>query len=546
MFTRLNCKNSIISKCTLGAISLIFLSGCAPSIPKVESIQPLPVKTHEIIIKDKINSSWETNITDYEFGGEVLRVRTDSTGDYLAVIYNKSSDKKRNIFQTISTVDHSPKGTLQIPNSTRIESFNSGIIHLREYFRNNNLLIESSSGKISKELPGLYYHNQFDNKMFCMKKDTFSLWLDSGTLLWERPRIISDQTPNLRLWKIDNHVFVSGGGLWYAELENGDGWYHVSETWNKSHAKQVARACLIETLALLAGTYSTGGYGDADITYGLKSNPLVFGDKVYFASKNELTCFDIKSGNISWQSPFDSRSGISHLSTLQDQLGVIAQFGKDMHNGKLRDTNNPYVSAFDLESGEEKWRVVPEPLLPISEVVCSNEYYVFLTEAKTTRTRAQSSASNGVIYIITADGDLRTIKPGFTPNILEIRGNSLIGINLNNIVVWDINSMEQRWTNETTINQFVISENLSTSPSNILGGLNSTPNAHFLNDEDRLWLVTGEDEASIVVYNLNSGSLERSIPTKHKIVGMSPNHFILISNNKVGIFEINTLFEDLN
>jgi hypothetical protein len=164
----------------------------------------------------------------------------------------------------------------------------------------------------------------------------------SGELGWESAKQVNDST-----------VLITAGGLHTVGAQDGLGWdinrvTHVKKT----DMKKVGLALLTGVAGAAAGYMVIPGGDFSDYFLHLSSNVLYDGDVFYFAAKEKLTCHSL-DGKKLWEAPLNGKiTTKSHLFQDGNTIYLVNK-GYGMKYGWPAALGNPYVAAFDADSGEQ-------------------------------------------------------------------------------------------------------------------------------------------------------------------------------------------------
>jgi hypothetical protein len=522
---------------------LAFLSGCAGKIPPLSVTPPPQISTEKITVHCGIDTTAQWTYTEYQVPGKISDAEVDLTGERLAVKYSNNVGKKISKTAEILTIALSQDAiekSFQVPINTTLLNVADRNMALQEGLK--LLIVNLDSGKITLELPSSYTRLAKDNTVLTNPKGKLELWdLARSTKSWERPWSGGD-APLVNYYRAGNGIFVINDGLWYADLNTGEGWYFETKTWHKNIAKQVAAEVALGILSVLTGTYNTA-QTHPDIIWGLHSNPMVIGDHVIFASEDYLTCLSLEKGEIIWQKKHDKDAGTQCLFQL-DSLGILADYGTKILNGEQKYTERPYISAFDLQSGEEKWHLVPEPLMSFDELYAWRGYVLATTKDS--------------FYIIDKKG--KTLQPqlasGFKPQKMFAKDDVLLLGGGENIYVWD-DSLKELWQkNVSDYRPLTYEGGLSEGEilQRNLYWFDSMPNAiskdwlaqdcasnsssRFATNNDIFWAV--ENDHSLTAYDAHKGTRKSDISFGTAEIWFRSNHLLLVQDNRIGVLPISS------
>jgi hypothetical protein len=164
----------------------------------------------------------------------------------------------------------------------------------------------------------------------------------SGEYGWQKTDMLSDST-----------LLVVAQGLHTLDVRDGKGW----DINRISHAKKTDMAKV--GLALLGGAagaamgYMMIPYGSfSDYYLNISSNILYHDDVFYFAAKDKISCHTL-DGKALWKTDLDQKkTSKSHLFR-EGNIIYMLNSGYATKYGRPAALGNPYVAAFDAESGAQ-------------------------------------------------------------------------------------------------------------------------------------------------------------------------------------------------
>lgn len=150
----------------------------------------------------------------------------------------------------------------------------------------------------------------------------------------------------------DSTIIVLSSGLQKINLRNGEGWNYTVSTGIKNYSRKIENNAASVGMNIISDVFSFSE-GNNMLSQ-LCSNMLVDDNYYYYASK-EFIIKITKSGTVAWKAKLPSETSLSELRIDSSTIYLINKAkadyeGKDMYYGK------PYVAAFDLITGKEKFQ----------------------------------------------------------------------------------------------------------------------------------------------------------------------------------------------
>jgi hypothetical protein len=371
---------------TAVAVCLSFQTlNCSRTAPALRQIEPPASTIHEIVLRCKIDSTWSRSFREFTLDDEITNLYLDPNRSVLGVVSGKPSDKTVRI-HTLDFVDGRPGRSYEVPGGTSILELNPKFAVIKEPRRYVNfekrfepesiLTLTQDSGKVLSNIPSRWlvgdYYVRFLGDTICVvqRSDNVEFWRKHC------PRSAPTSSPK---WITARGVFWLRDGLW--ALTPGE----RNSVWHHSASIADIRLNVLEAaMSLLGSGRFTDGDGysyNGDSLYGLCSNPMVLDRRVYFASADSLVCLNTESGELIWYRQIPKTTGLSKIDTLDSRTGVVMCYGAAIRNGSLQTLGTPYLAAFDLLTGEERWEFVPQTTAPLRITTVRNGQSCLLTDS---------------------------------------------------------------------------------------------------------------------------------------------------------------------
>lgn len=581
-----------IARAVLGLFCLICLSGFAEENPVPESEPSTTIASRPVVVSCQAHPGCRIMMKEYELPGAISDMRIDPAGNLLAVLI-EDSEKKKARFQIISLQKDRIVYSSLIPERSRIMTIKSGSFGL--VGTDEIQFIDIGSGEVIKEIPGHYLYSPvnypIENEIFLFdyKTGSISIWnLDSLSMIWKQDRIeeipveenVSSgrqrkrpkKTPSrfrlkqFQMWIVKDHVFlIINDELECRRVRDGHGWCYGVKTMEERFLGQILSGVF---LGLFVPPFMQVPIlfvsNDADYTAGLFSNPLIVDDKVLFASADYLSCLSLDTGDEIWKRQFHDQAGTARLLRLNGELGILIESGTFIKRGVLSETMNPYVSAFDIQSGEERWRFIPEALCPIREVLIWKNLCVLLTDGslyilnekgelllnetldpELLERKVDEQMSSRRFWGGRSEEELRKISSHslFKPMVLVARDETLVLLCDTSLTAWDYSTLKKRWhREEIKMVRNVLSPDVSASWLLRIKGILHV-DTYFASDSEHLWVVN--EGGTMTAYNIHTGKIEHDFAMDYEKIRTYENYFLLSSENRIAVLQVESQFGKL-
>ena len=412
---------------------VILAAGCGSSVPTLEPFKPESFSRRVDSVRCTVDPSWSASLIHYQTTGDaILDARVDSSGQSLAIVYGNIATPKQWSLVVVSLDNSRPGQAFRIPAGSRVTSLTPQSATVQE--PGKLVYVDLRSPKQFREIQGFAMAlNKHELRFF---QDTVSLWeMDRPEVVWQQ--YCPDCLPYYNQhWSTDDYIFWLKDGLWCARYSDGRNWHFKASIASKNYAAAVTRGIFGAFASALTGV-TISANADPDVTMGLFSNPYVAGDRVVFASEENISALSLSTGDALWQKPIQGRSGLAVIAPYDSSSGIFVELGKDFYNGKERLTENAYVCRFDYATGEEAWRFPAPSNLPVTTVSGWTGLCVQLI--------------GDTLYAIAKNGDI-VLQEGFGADFAPLRiltkDTLLFVIGEKGVVAWRRNSagkLEQTW-----------------------------------------------------------------------------------------------------
>ena len=204
--------------------------------------------------------------------------------------------------------------------------------------------------------------------------------LNSGNPYWERPGLGSYSG-----WTSDqldgDWMYVVAKGVHGFNLRTGKGWYQKMKTDYDPKGAGTA-AFNVLSIFLIAADLYFGGTGEGiNLTAGQRVHnihtvPVIGGEHLYFANRDEAYCLDKKSGKINWKNTFDKEIGASDFRLLPNGTALLVSKGFRFIDYNVELYDRPMLYILDAHNG----RILHENQLPKEEIIihsANNDAYTY-------------------------------------------------------------------------------------------------------------------------------------------------------------------------
>lgn len=159
-------------------------------------------------------------------------------------------------------------------------------------------LFDFSRDSVITDLPNLVWSYR-DGMILDLTKDNYRR-LDhrDGTTLWKKPG--SKNKGYRRVVRSGDWAYVTAEDFKAVDTRNGEGWEYLASTSHEATGKAVAQGIFMGLLSAFSGSNYYGSGPHADVTHNVCSQPLVVGDRVYYAARKSIYCFEKATGTVVW------------------------------------------------------------------------------------------------------------------------------------------------------------------------------------------------------------------------------------------------------
>ena len=327
---------------------------------------------HLFSLKDSvIGTSFVTGrqitATRYVTPEKIFRWQWDGSSDNL-LLELRESNKKGTSFKnggTLNMIDLETKNVKWV----RKVNYNTSEIkrHGTYYFlseKKNNSSIDPETGDLLwKNKCEYYYIDPSLNigvgyPVQSMSDKLTAVDLSNGKTLWsenvDRPFGWNDA-----YMLNDSMLMISVNGIRALNLTNGSGWTYKANTTKKEIGKMIGVNVFGIILGILTGVYTY--QIQPDVASDMMSNILIDPDEnILLASRDQISRID-HSGNILWRMPLPEKITSKSSLFLVDSVVYMINRGHAQYNGSFSLIGDPYLAAFDLNSGKQLYlTTIPE------------------------------------------------------------------------------------------------------------------------------------------------------------------------------------------
>lgn len=175
--------------------------------------------------------------------------------------------------------------------------------------------------------------------------------LTTGAILWKRT-VNKDFGWNGIYLKNDSTFIILSSGLQEINIKTGKGWNYITETGIKNYSHTLERNISSMGMGIITGVFDFARGNN--VLSQINSNLLVDSNYFYFASKNQIAKIT-GSGTIVWKSKLSKETSLSEISKDKEWIYLINE-GRAEYDGKEMYYGKPYVAAYDLKTGKQKYQ----------------------------------------------------------------------------------------------------------------------------------------------------------------------------------------------
>jgi len=565
-----------VFRVTLAALVLFILCGCGGvSTPKTE-IVPAPVfKSRTVTVKSDTTA---IAFKEYELPNKILEAQIDPDGKNLCVAYGDPKEYTGMRLLAIHTAADAAgaslaPGGLAFPGGW-IRKTTPNTVVLFFFYPKRFAYYDINTGQLQREFEPTTEVNYFwlKDRVLKTEADTISIIdQDTGGLIGRRfwsdtppppPQTRTDRqgrtitvkhstsykttasslwTNASVTWQNGDEVVILGKGLWHGNVATASGfWYQdvdlMHKEYGKAIAKTVAANVALGILGALSGRIPTSTpTADADVKSGLYSNALTVGDRVYFRCSQFLHCWSDATGEKVWERKIEGRNGIAYLGKISDSQGILVDYGTEMYNGEPRETNHPFAMSFDLNSGEEMWRFVPDSISSVDQALAFDGYCALRINQRA--------------YLINRGGEIAlALTPkelGFAPKSFAVRESYFIVIGASNVAVFSISDagpIQKLWQRDVGLIKFVFNDLVSRPPQSVINDSPLPANRRIMSDRATLWI--GNVAGGLNLIDLATGATKSTYALGFEELRPIGNYLVFWSGNRVGVLDIASIIPE--
>lgn len=305
--------------------------------------------------------------TRYVTPEKIYKWHWDGVSDNL-LLELRESNKKGTSFKNEGTLNMIDLETKDVKWVRKVNYNSSEIKPYGAYYflaeKKKNLCLDPETGDVLWENKSdFYFIDPFLNigvgyPVQSMSDKLTAVDLSNGNELWSKS---IDRTFgwNDAYMLNDSILLISVNGIHAVNLANGRGWTYKANTTKKEVGKMIGVNALGIILGVLTGTYMY--QTQPDVASDMVSNLLIdpFGN-VVLASRDRISRVD-RSGNILWYTLLPEKITSKSSLFLLDSVVYMINRGHAQYNGGFSMIGDPYLAAFDLNSGNQLYlTAIPE------------------------------------------------------------------------------------------------------------------------------------------------------------------------------------------
>lgn len=343
---------------------MIFI--CFPGMASGQGSTPLFLLQDSIVGISYVTGQPIT-ATRYVTSEKIFRRHWDGVSDNL-LLELRESNKKGTSFKNEGMLNMIDLKTKDKKWSRKLNYNSSEVKQLDSYYflseKNKNLCINPETGDVLWENKcEFYFIDPFLNigigyPVQSMSNKLSAVDLSTGNELWTK-NIDRTFGWNDAYMLNDSLLLISVNGIYAIHLVNGMGWTYKANTTKKEIGKMVGVNALGLILGVLTGTYMY--QTQPDVASDMVSNILIDPyENVVLASRDRISRIG-NSGNILWTTPLPEKITSKSSLFLVDSVVYMINRGYAQYNGGFSMIGDPYLAAFDLNSGDQLYlTIIPE------------------------------------------------------------------------------------------------------------------------------------------------------------------------------------------
>lgn len=360
----MNCKKCYrLSNSLFLGLIICFIWGCSSVKPyQFEPMEePISVETKNFIIEpDSLNYSFKG--IEISFPGKVNKVDYDFRANALAVNH-LNEDESISILSYYDLETRNIKWMGEGYPNTDINILKNDVVSLHsaggQYGYTRKALLNGINGNFIRETePGLFVVND-ELSLTTYGRKIRRIDLQTGTELWRiRGRFSKGHTWEYYDRESGMFLLVTNG-IYAFNPETGEGWSHKIST---SHVEPLSAFIVAGVFAL---NVAAAAVGVADRVpnqplrriHNICSRPVVIRDKVFFAARKKIYCFDKATGELLWKSKIDKEYGVLNIGQISSQEIVVYAAGYKYRDLNMIRGKGLSIYTFSIENGAIKNKI---------------------------------------------------------------------------------------------------------------------------------------------------------------------------------------------
>ncbi|MFA8300881.1 MAG: hypothetical protein ACEPOV_12010 [Hyphomicrobiales bacterium] len=165
----------------------------------------------------------------------------------------------------------------------------------------------------------------------------------------------------------DSTLLVHCGGLHKIDMKSGRGWSYDARTEISNRGLVIASAIVSGVVGGLTGAYFYP-VSAPNVLSSLCSDILEDEDHYYFASRDNIAKISKDNGQVLWVTNFPKKYASKSELMIHDGKVVMLNYGVGNFGGKYEEYGKMFLSAYDINNGEEKYFILLDSCLGINDI----------------------------------------------------------------------------------------------------------------------------------------------------------------------------------
>lgn len=304
-------------------------------------------------------ANYPVTATRYVTPEKIYKWEWDGYSDNL-LLELRESNKKGTSFKNSGTLQMVDLGTKKVRWTRKVNYNTSEVRQQGEYYflseKKKNQRILSETGDVLWENTNNFYFIDPSQRIglgYPLQSTSNTLTavdLSNGRELWRKEIDRTFGWDDAYMLN-DSILLISVNGITAIQPANGNGWAYNAKTKRNEIGKMIGVNAAGLFLGMLTGTFVY--QNQLDVASGMGSNMLIDPEEhVIFASRDRISRIG-NSGTVLWSTPLPEKITSKSSIFMLDSVVYMINRGYALYNGNFSMIGDPYLAAFDLNSGSQ-------------------------------------------------------------------------------------------------------------------------------------------------------------------------------------------------